>query len=581
MRTLWESIRTQRRRPSPVSLHPDWWLACAPDDLAGAPLVWRDEQIAVARRQPAVSPRGRFVLVGDIRLSDGDALRREFSEALTDEQLAVCLWERGEGDALARLAGVFAFAVWDRERRVMTLVRDRVGARTLYYSLGGVTRWVAPRLALIAPHVARELDPVALRDYLCCAFVPGERTMWRDVREVRPGTIVRLPADETRAYWRVREQIADADESLEAHSRRLRAQLEEVVLESLPPREPVGCYLSGGLDSSCVTALAARLHSSDVHTYSIHFGHETPHELEFSSLVAEHCGTRHHVIEITPGEMWGLLPEAMAHLDDPIGDPLTVPNLILGREAKKDVNVILNGEGGDPCFGGPKNQPMLLTSLYQPALGSNSAGGSLGNGEADLLSAYLASFQKCSPDLPRLLRPEVAAVALGEPSVFKPELHGAGSYLNRLMFINTKFKGADHILTKVSNLTRACGLEGRSPLFDQRVVELSLGIPPQFKLHGAEEKAVLKTAVADLLPERILSRPKSGMMVPVQLWFRRHWQRQARALLLSRRARIRPYLNQEVIREWLDYRGDTWARYGVKLWLVVSLELWLRAHEPH
>ena len=167
-----------------------------------------------------------------------------------------------------------------------------------------------------------------------------------------------------------------------------------------------------------------------------------------------------------------------------------------------------------------------------------------------------------------------------QPSVYEPELNGAASYINQLMFINTRFKGADHILTKVNNLTRAVGLEGRSPLFDQRVVEMSLRIPPQYKLSGAEEKAVLKAAIRDLLPEVILKRPKSGMMVPVQLWFRKRWRRRARALLLSRRSRIRPYVTQDVIRDWLDYRGDTWSRYGVKLWLLVSLELWLRSHQP-
>ena len=155
----------------------------------------------------------------------------------------------------------------------------------------------------------------------------------------------------------------------------------------------------------------------------------------------------------------------------------------------------------------------------------------------------------------------------------------AGSYLNRLMFINTKFKGADHILTKVSNLTRACGLEGRSPLFDQRVVEVSLTIPPEYKLSGATEKAVLKAAVQDVLPATILARPKSGMMVPVQYWFRQLWPKQARALLLHRKARVREFLNPEVIEDWLNYRGDTWSRYGVKLWLLVSLELWLQEHQ--
>jgi asparagine synthase (glutamine-hydrolysing) len=146
------------------------------------------------------------------------------------------------------------------------------------------------------------------------------------------------------------------------------------------------------------------------------------------------------------------------------------------------------------------------------------------------------------------------------------------------MALNIKFKGADHILTKVNNLTRAAGIEGRSPLFDQRVVELSMQIPPEYKLSGVEEKAVLKQAVSDLLPEAILQRPKSGMMVPVQLGFQQHWRRESRALLLNRHAAIAPYLNQTVIRQWLEYRGDIWRRYGVKLWLLVSLEIWLQVN---
>ncbi len=121
-------------------------------------------------------------------------------------------------------------------------------------------------------------------------------------------------------------------------------------------------------------------------------------------------------------------------------------------------------------------------------------------------------------------------------------------------------------------------MQGRSPLFDQRIVELSMQIPREYKLSGVQEKAVLKQAVADLLPEQILLRPKSGMMVPVQRGFRKYWQREAKALLLNRKAAIAPYLNQALIREWHNYRGDTWQRYGVKLWLLVSLEIWLQVN---
>ncbi len=524
--------------------------------------------VSFAPAAPPLSNRG--IVGGDVWLANRATLLQQLQqEALTDLEIIEALWQQHGAQCLPLLQGMFAFVVWDETQQSLLLVRDRVGARTLYYSTTGTTRWIAPRLRTLAQKLSPAIDPVALRDYLCCAFVPGERTMWGDIHEVRPGTIVRLPSNEATSYWQIEERITEPDQPLAWYAEKLRSLLDEVIRESLPHDEAVGCYLSGGLDSSLVVALAQKLHTHPVHTYSIHFGSATPNELEFSSLVAAHCQTKHHIIEITPPQMWDLHAEAMSLLDDPIGDPLTVPNLILGRTAKQSVNVIFNGEGGDPCFGGPKNQPMLLTNLYKSADPTTAP---------DLVAAYLASYQKCSMDLPRLLRPEIWNAVKNEPSVFEAELFGAGSYLNRLMFINTKFKGADHILTKVSNLTRACGLEGRSPLFDQRIVAQSLTIPPEYKLSGATEKAVLKAAVADVLPDTILQRPKSGMMVPVQYWFRKLWPKQARALLLHRKARVREFLNPEVMEDWLNYRGDTWSRYGVKLWLLVSLELWLQEH---
>ncbi|MCU0548636.1 MAG: asparagine synthetase B family protein [Leptolyngbya sp. Prado105] len=454
------------------------------------------------------------------------------------------------------------FLVWDRQLQQIWMIRDRVGQKTLYYTTTGETRWIAPRLRSLNPYHSQALDLVALRDYLSCAFVPGFQTLWRDVREVRPGTCRTFETE--RIYWSPQEQIQNTAESLEWHGQKVRSRLESLVQEMLPIGEPVGAYLSGGIDSSCVTALAAKFHDRSVHTYSIHFGAQYPNELEFANLVAEHCKTQHHVLEISPETIWRMLPETLAFLDDPIGEGLTVPNLVLGRAAKESVDVVLNGEGGDPCFAGPKNKPMLLNSLY-------------GSQQSDI-SAYLRSFQKCFSDLPKLLKPEIYTAIAQAPSVFESDLNASVNYLNRLMLINLKFKGADYILTKVDALTSAAGIEGRSPLFDPSMVTLSLQIPPEYKLSGAQEKAVLKAAVADLLPDRIVNRPKSGMIMSMQQWFRTIWKRRARALLLDRNAEIAPYINQAIVKDWLDYRGEIWHRYGLKLWLLVTLEIWLRVN---
>ncbi|RUT01759.1 asparagine synthetase B [Dulcicalothrix desertica PCC 7102] len=540
------------------------------DSLSVENIFWRDNKVIIIApdsKAVAFSSNQRFVVVGDVWLSN----RRELSVAYSisinnDIQLVAQLWEKFGIESLKLLVGMFGLVIWDKDEQVLYSARDCTGSRTIYYTTNGLTRWLAPSLRTLAPYRSKDLDVVALRDYLCCAFVPGNRTLWNDVKELRPGTILKLPSGEIHSFWQLKEQIIDSDKALSWHGEKLRQLLDQVIKEYLPQNQPVGVLLSGGLDSSSVTALVSKLHNAPVHTFSIHFGAECPNELEFSSMVADHCQTQHHILEITFKDMWERLPEVMTHLDDPIGDPLTVPNLLVAQLAREYVGTILNGEGGDPCFGGPKNQPMLINNLY----------GSVTN--QDTLQAYLTSFQKCAVDLPLLLKPDVWKAVSNAPSVFTEDLYSKDNYLNRLMAINIKYKGADQILTKVNNTSTAAGLLGLSPLFDQRVVDLSMQIPPQYKLSGVEEKAVLKQAVADIVPDAIINRPKSGMMVPVQLGFRKYWQREARSLLLNRNAMTAPYFNQSLIKDWLNYRGDTWRRYGVKLWLLVSLEIWLQVN---
>jgi asparagine synthase (glutamine-hydrolysing) len=556
-----------------IPITPPWLVAWGQVDCLTEEVTWRESRVAIIQAEPAFSPSGRFVVVGDLWRSPQPPLTREviFPQASCESaQIVAQMWERWGVESLQQLQGMFALVVWDREKEELWLGRDRVGAKTLYYTTSGAIRWVAPRARSLSRYRSDEIDLVALRDYLCCAFVPGSQTLWRDVRELRPGTSLQFPEGKVRVYWQPQERICHAEQPLEWHGKQVRSLLEELVQEALPSGEPVGVYLSGGIDSSCITALAAKLHDYPIHTYSIHFGEKYPSELEFANLVASHCQTQHHILEISPKTIWKLLPETLAYLDDPIGEGLTVPNLLLGRLAKESVNVILNGEGGDPCFAGPKNKPMLLNSLY----------GSIIAPATDPVAAYLRSFQKCFVDLPRLFQPEIWQKVATAPSVFAADLQDTETtFLNRLMLLNIKFKGADYILTKVNNLTQAAGVEGRSPLFDPRIVELSMQVSPEYKLSGAEEKAVLKSAVADLLPEVILNRPKSGMIMSMQQWFRRLWYRQAKELLLSRNAAIAPYLNQSLIRDWLNYRGEVWHRYGLKLWLLVTLEIWLQVHK--
>ncbi len=580
----------QEKKPVFESQRADWVALYAkdPGKILGANQneFFIDRSLAI--RGQKLTRTGYFSIFGEIWLSNKDALCREFQISESDPTLLIAkLWELESECILDKLQGAFAFALFDHRDSSLKIVRDAVGARTLYIATEGETCWISPNLRKAASFTRREVDLIALRDYLCCAFVPGERSMFAAVQELRPGEIIELPDWKRRNYWSVREDYQALDsESLEWHAAELRALLNDVVGEYLPKDEDVACYLSGGLDSSSIAALAKHLHNRPLHCFSIHFGDESPNELEFSQMLAQHCQVPQHLVAITPKMMWDLHADVMNILDDPIGDPLTVPNLLLGMAAQDYARVVLNGEGGDPCFGGPKNQPMMLNTLYRSALTHDNALSTTElisvqkSTEESVVQAYLASFQKCANDLPRLLLPDVWKLTAEHDSIFSTDLNSPGHYVNKLLLINTKYKGADQILTKVNNITTALGLDGRSPLFDKRIVEASLRIPPQYKLKGAQEKAVLKEAVADLLPERIISRPKSGMMIPVQLWFRKYWQKSARQLLLAKHARIRRYLNMKLVSEWLDYEGDIWSRYGVKLWLLTALEHWLLLNTP-
>lgn len=521
----------------------------------------------------AVAGDGRLLIsVGEVTLTN----RRELLPLapvpadISDGALLTCLYGQLGPAAFAAARGMFALAITDGD--TLALARDAVGARTIFYARHADAWLAASRLHPLCRVVDRRLDLAAVRAFLTYAYVPGEATLLAGVRELLPGTCLTLTPDgaaSSHRYWEPHEHLTESDPA--AHTAALRAALERVTAEQLPAG-PVGVFLSGGIDSSAITALAARLHPGPVRTYAISFGAGLPSELGYSSLVAAHCRTDHQILTFNGQQIADHLAEAVALLDSPVGDPLTVPNLLLARAAAADgLRVVLNGEGGDPVLGGPKNLPMLFAELHHP--------------DADPVRRarlYLRAYRKCHDDLPHLLTPAALAALRAAPPLeqslvpYFSDTH-MRSYLNKLLHINLRTKGAHHILTKVERLTGSCDLEGRAPLFDRSLIDLCFQIPPRLKLHGTTEKWIFKNAVRDLLPATIVDRPKSGMRVPVQHWLQGPLRSLARDLLLGRRARERDLLRPELIQQWLKGEAAVWPRQGGKLWLVLTLELWLRS----
>lgn len=485
----------------------------------------------------------------------------------------------GSDTALESLEGCFTAALVTPEG--LRLVRDHSGVKVLYWAATPERLLFAGEIkALFAdPTLDRRMRIGALPEYLTFSFIPGEGTMFERVRELQPGCILTHTSTDTsirrhfvfeNLEWNGSDTASEKD-----FADRVRADLEESVRECCSVvNHPPAVFLSGGIDSSAVLAVAARqFPDRAIKTFSVHFGKKYANENEFVSLMVERYGTDHTWLEIRPSSFIKRMRRIVWYLDDPIGDPITVPNFLMSETAARSGSLVLNGEGGDPCYGGPKNIPMLMAKLYGPVSDKES--------ESWMERNYLLSFRKCFSDLSMLLEPWVLEQSGGEEAlieIVRPFLQAPKpvSFLNKLMAVNMRLKGANLILVKVDKMSSANGLLALPPLFSRRTVETSMACPPELKLIGSTEKGILKKAVEDIVPGPIIQRPKSGMMVPVRFWFRGEMRRYAKRMLSKKNLHNLGFFNTEYARRILAYDKEDieGSRHGLKLWMLLTFMLW-------
>jgi asparagine synthase (glutamine-hydrolysing) len=504
-------------------------------------------------------PRTRLVAEWDACVVDGVPLR-DWHAVLSQGRLAA-------------VEGAFAVA-WIDGAGSLHLARDGVGERSLFYAARGEGLAFASTVRALV--VSRATEPVvnrrALPAYLTYGYVPGRDTLVQGVYELLPGEHATFAGGRVRTerFWSLPPEDEEPRPDDEYRDE-LRALLEAAVARRLPETGPLAATLSGGIDSSLVVALARRLYDGPLTTYSVSFGRGVPNEITFASLVADHCRVPHRVVDLTPRTVMDRFDSTLGALSTPVGEPLTVANTLLFETIAPHAPVVLNGEGGDPCFGGPKNVPMLLRELYGPVLGSDTT--------FHRERGYLLAHRKCFDELHRMLAPDVAELLRAEPLevAVAPHLSDVRwpTLVNRLTALNVVFKGGHHILPKVDHLSRAGGTIGRSPLFDRAVVEAAARMPAHLKLRGSDEKLILKRAVDDLLPREIVERRKSGMRVPVEAWLEGRFERFACERILDGLA---PHglLQRGYVEELVRPRGAPIPRRGAKIWLLLSLEAWLR-----
>jgi asparagine synthase (glutamine-hydrolysing) len=604
------------------------WL----DEVAGIALGHRRLSIldlSPLGHQPMVSASGRFVIVFNGEIYNFAELRREEEGRGTrfrghsDTEVMLAVIERlGLVAATQRLVGMFAFALWDRERGELSLVRDRLGEKPLYYGVQGGTLLFGSELKALRAHPAfhGKLDRGAVALFLRHNYIPAPYSIYQGIHKLAPAMIARFSRPdvppELTPYWSALSAAeaglaAPFAEGDAAYLELLRTQLMETVRDQMVADVPLGAFLSGGIDSSLIVSLMQCQSVRPVRTFTIGF-HETAwDEGGYARAVAQHLGTQHTELTVTPADLLAVVPRLPTMYDEPFSDSSQVPTVLVAELARQQVTVSLSGDGGDELFGGYSRYalgervwqrvgglpgPMrraaagalgivpaaawdrMLSPLGPrvPAGGSRRLTGDRLHKAADLLTRE--SFEHCYRDLVSHWRhPERVVSGSAEPSTALTDsrrwLNGAPP-LARMMYLDSVSYLPDDILVKVDRAAMAASLESRAPLLDHRVFELAWRMPATLRSTNSGGKAALKRLLAPLVPPALTERPKMGFGVPIQSWLRGPLRAWGESLLDERRLREEGIFDPVMIRRrWSEHQRGT-GEWHFLLWDVLMFQAW-------
>jgi asparagine synthase (glutamine-hydrolysing) len=541
--------------------------------------------------QPMASGDGSLRLVYNGEVYNFQELRAELLKegfqfrSHTDSEVVLAAYQHFGRRSLDRLNGMFAFAIYDRPKKKLFLARDRLGVKPLYYFWDGRRLLFASELkALLEGSIPRRLNRGALAQFFTYRFNYGADTLFENVFKLPPGHFLTFDLaagriEELGPWWKVPLR-SDRRESVDDLARELRELLEDSVSRRLVADVPLGFFLSGGLDSSIITGIAAS-RGARLETFSA--GFDTTNELPYAAIAARHFGSDHHEIRIGD-EALDLLDDMIYHMDEPVGDAAFLATLILSREARKRVKVVLAGEGADELFAGYERYKVavygnalsfLIPGFVKPILARTWLPTENGRRLARLLAGksreerYLEVIRLFSTDDLE----EMAVAASNGAHLLEGDLLRAIQYFDLETVLPNDF------FLKADKMSSAFGLEERVPFLDYRVVELAFQMPSRAKLRLGEEKRVLKRAFSDLVPPEILRRRKHGFNVPMDHWLKGPLGHRLRKLLEED---AHDLYRKKPILDMLDRFQGTGTSYRAnfyvaqKLWSVLVFELWHR-----
>ncbi|MFL5607493.1 MAG: asparagine synthase (glutamine-hydrolyzing) [Gemmatimonadaceae bacterium] len=549
--------------------------------------------------QPMSNEDGTVHVVFNGEIYNHRALRQKLAlrhqvRTRSDTEVLVHLYEEHGTGLVNHLRGMFAFAIWDERRERLTIARDRLGIKPLYYwhTPDGVAFASELRSLLALPEFPREVDAGAIHQYLALGYVPDPGCVFAGVQKLSPGHLLTWDRDrglESRQYWsalRPEAHVVDDREAVEE----LRRLLTDAVDSHLEADVPLGAFLSGGIDSSTVVAQMARLSATRVQTFSIGFEEREFNEAPHAARVARELGTQHTELIVRP-DADALVEEVVRTFDEPFSDPSALPTLLVSRLARRHVTVALSGDGGDELFGGYTRYAELErrrelrtgfarrfargTALRLPhwALGRNR----LLDMSRDRRGRYAATVAHALPisegGVVRHADPALSLERLLD-RYFDPAAER--DFLTQMTLVDLESYLPGDILTKVDRASMSVSLEARVPLLDHSLVEFAVALPGRLKRRDGTGKWILREAGKGLVPESVFEQPKRGFAVPLKHWFRDELRHRLEALLSTDRV-VYEYVDHEsvrrLIREHLTGRRDnSWL-----LWRVMVLDLWLIA----
>ena len=528
----------------------------------------------------------------------------------SDTEVIIHLYEEHGVECLRFLRGMFALAIWDGARRQLFLARDRLGKKPLSYQQDGAAFRFASEVKAILqdPDVQNRPNPAGISQYLTYGYVPGSGSAFQGIRKLPPGHYLTCCDGQVKVarYWRLRrDRKAQRSEADWCHE--IVARLEEATRLRMISDVPLGAFLSGGIDSSAIVALMSRIATGPVKTFSIGFEEPEYDELRYARQVAERFQTDHHEFVVRP-DAAAVLPRLAWHYDEPFADSSAVPTYYVAQMTRAHVTVALNGDAGDESFGGyDRYVANLLAASFDrwpgagflrhtirwglhllPHGGTRTSLFYRGRRFLDGLTEtperrYARWFCQFYGDRKAdLCTPEFLAAA-GEVDALEVLLASyresdAPDFGDATLGVDAGLYLPDDLLVKVDIASMAHSLEARSPFLDHEFMEFAATIPFELKVRGRIKKYILKQALAGLLPDQILHRPKMGFGVPIDHWLRHELREMAHDTLLSTRAVGRGYFRPGVIRRMLEDHARKKASWHYLLWTLLMLELWHRTY---